>query len=462
MKKRLALLDSGWLTMETPETPMHVGGLMLYKVPDNAPESFMQDTLNWMMNVKEVARPFNRRLSSKLPMNLDAAWVEDHDIDMDYHIRHSALPRPGRIRELLALVSRLHAQRMDRAHPLWEAYLIEGIEGNRFALYVKIHHSLVDGVAAMRILQSRLGMAANEQLPPPWSAEWESLETRSEKRPKRKGPGLGESVKALGNVAVNLAKLAATPKESHVKSIYKAPATVLNKRVQPARRFVAQSWSLSRLKSVARHYDATLNDVVLAMCGGALREYLLGYATLPEHSLVANVPVSVRSADAADDGGNAISAVQVTLGTRIKSASARLRAIQESMQSAKDRLGAMSQIEIDTHTVMTNLPLLAGQVSRLDGRVPVLFNVVVSNVPGPREARYLNGAELLANYPASLIWHGYAMNITVQSYRDNLDFGVIACRESAPKVQRMLDFLEAALLDLESEMEMKKARSNTA
>ena len=150
------------------------------------------------------------------------------------------------------------------------------------------------------------------------------------------------------------------------------------------------------------------------------------------------------------------------MGTRIKSASARLRAIQESMQSAKDRLGAMSQIEIDTHTIMTNLPLLAGQVSRLDGRVPVLFNVVVSNVPGPREARYLNGAELLANYPASLIWHGYAMNITVQSYRDNLDFGVIACRESAPKVQRMLDFLEAALLDLESEMEMKKARRNTA
>ena len=264
------------------------------------------------------------------------------------------------------------------------------------------------------------------------------------------------------NAPGNLAKLAATPKESHVKSIYKAPATVLNKRVQPARRFVAQSWSLRRLKNVAKHYDCTLNDVVLAMCGGALREYLLGYATLPEYSLVANVPVSVRSADAADEGGNAISAVQVTLGTRIKSAPARLRAIQESMNAAKQRLGAMSKVEIDTHTIMTNLPLLAGQVSRLDGRVPVLFNVVVSNVPGPSEARYLNGAELLANYPASLIWHGYAMNITVQSYRDNLDFGVIACRESAPKVQRMLDFLEAALVDLEQDMKDKKLNEKAA
>lgn len=458
MKKRLALLDSGWLSMETPETPMHVGGLMLYEIPENASETFMQDTLAWLMNVKAVAKPFNKKLDSKLPLNLDAAWVEDHDIDMDYHIRHSALPRPGRIRELLALVSRLHAQRMDRQHPLWEATLIEGIEGNRFALYVKIHHSLVDGVAAMRILQNRLGMAAKDRVPPPWSAEWEKIEKKNAQKAKQNNPVHKrpptkplEAAKAMGNVALNLLKLAATPKDSHIKSIYKAPATVLNKRVHPARRFAAQSWSLSRLKAVAKQYDATLNDVVLAMCGGALREYMLGYAKLPEHSLVANVPVSVRSADAADDGGNAISAVQVTLGTRIKSAPARLAAIKESMQSAKDRLGAMSHVEIDTHTIMTNLPLLAGQVSRLDGRVPVLFNVVVSNVPGPREARYLNGAKLLANYPASLIWHGYAMNITVQSYCDNLDFGVIACRESAPKVQRMLDFLEAALVELETE-----------
>lgn len=454
MKKRLTLLDSGWLTMETPETPMHVGGLMLYALPDNAPDTYMQDMLNWLRDAKEVARPFNRKLHARLPMNLDAGWVDDHDIDMEYHVRHAALPKPGRIRELLSLISRVHAQRLDRNHPLWECYLIEGIEGNRFALYVKIHHSLVDGVAAMRILQSRLAMSADQKLPPPWSAEWEDIEREQNgkiKRTKLPVPSLGESIKALGNVAVNLAKLATTSKDSNVKSIYKAPPTVLNKRVHQARRFVAQSWSLSRLKAVAKQYDATLNDVVLAMCGGALREYLLGHSVLPAHSLVANVPVSVRSADQVDDGGNAISAVQVTLGTRIRSASVRIKAIQESMASAKQRLGDMSKVEIDTHTIMTNMPLLAGQVSGLDGRIPVLFNVVVSNVPGPREARFLNGAELLANYPASLIWHGYAMNITVQSYQDNLDFGIIACRESAPKVQRILDYLENALLELEQE-----------
>lgn len=451
MKKRLALLDSGWLTMETPETPMHVGGMMLYKIPDNAPDTFMQDMLKWMMDVKEVSKPFNRKLKSALPLNLDAGWVDEQDIDIDYHIRHSALPKPGRIRELLSLVSRLHAQRMDRQHPLWEVYLIEGIEGNRFAIYIKIHHSLVDGVAAMRILQSRFATSADQKLPPPWSAEWDDMQTRGDKPAKRKGPGMMDSLKAVRNVASNLARLAAMPRDSNVKGIYKAPSTVLNKRVRPARRFAAQSWNLTRLKSIAKAYDATLNDVVLAMCGGALREYLLGYATLPEHSLVANVPVSVRSNDQADDGGNAISTIQVTLGTKHKSAASRIRAIQESVSAAKQQLGAMNRVEIDTQTIMTNLPLLAGQVSGLDGRVPVMFNVVVSNVPGPKETLYLNGAELLANYPVSLIFHGYAMNITVQSYRDSLDFGVIACRESAPKVQRMLDFLELALCELEQE-----------
>jgi diacylglycerol O-acyltransferase len=243
-----------------------------------------------------------------------------------------------------------------------------------------------------------------------------------------------------------------------VKSIYKAPPTQLNKRIRQARRFAAQSWPLDRIRTVAKEYEATINDVVLAMCGGALRNYLSTYSTLPKNSLVANIPVSIRSSDAADDGGNAISALQVTLGTNIKSAKGRLDAVKESTNAAKARLSAMTKLEIEAHTILSNLPLLAGQVSGLDGRVPVLFNVVVSNVPGPQEALYLNGAELMAIYPVSLIWHGYAMNITVQSYNGNMDFGIIACRESAPKVQRMLDFLEDTLAEIEAESPARKKK----
>jgi diacylglycerol O-acyltransferase len=146
------------------------------------------------------------------------------------------------------------------------------------------------------------------------------------------------------------------------------------------------------------------------------------------------------------------------LGTNIKSARGRIEAIKESTQAAKQRMSAMTKLEIHAHTVLSNLPLLAGQVSGLDGRIPVLFNVVVSNVPGPQETLYMNGAELLALYPVSLIWHGYAVNITVQSYNGNMDFGIIACRESAPKVQRMLDFLENTLAEIEEESPARKVR----
>lgn len=468
MRKKLKLLDSGWLTMETPQTPMHVAGLMLLKVPEDAGPDYMQNMLRWMTESKEVSAPFNKRLASILPMNLDASWMTDQDVDLDYHIRHAALPKPGRVRELLALVSRIHAQHMDKNHPLWECYLIEGLEGNRFAIYFKIHHSLVDGVAGMRMVQSRLARSPHEKLPAMWSAEWDEL-IKKPARPISSGSKVNpaqamlDNLKAVGSAAIKLAKMGTTPLDSNVKSIYKAPATPINKRVSQARRFVAQSWSLDRVRKVAKEYDATINDVVLAMCGGALREYLNTYAGgLPKNSLVANIPVSIRSADAADDNGNAISALQVTLGTNIKSARSRIDAIKESTQAAKERLGSMNKLEINAHTVLSNLPLLAGQVSGLDGRIPVLFNVVVSNVPGPQETLYMNGAELLALYPVSLIWHGYAVNITVQSYNGNMDFGIIACRESAPKVQRMLDFLESTLVEIEEESPARKTRRKAA
>ncbi len=466
MGKKLKLLDSGWLTMETPQTPMHVGGLLLFKIPEDAGPDYMQNMLRWLMDTKELSKPFNRRLDGFLPMHLDASWATDRDVDIDYHVRHAALPKPGRVRELLALVSRLHAQHMDKNHPLWECYLIEGLEGNRFALYLKIHHSLIDGVAGMRMVQSRLARSAEERLPTLWSSEWDESQTKTA-RPmlaKAMSPvkAMGEGMKAMGSAAIKLAQMASTPMDSNVKSIYKAPPTQLNKRIRQARRFAAQSWPLDRIRKVAKEYDATINDVVLAMCGGALRNYLSTYSTLPKNSLVANIPVSIRSSDAADDGGNAISALQVTLGTNIKSAKGRLDAVKESTGAAKARLSAMTKLEIEAHTILSNLPLLAGQVSGLDGRVPVLFNVVVSNVPGPQEALYLNGAELMAIYPVSLIWHGYAMNITVQSYNGNMDFGIIACRESAPKVQRMLDFLEDTLAEIEAESPARKKKSSKA
>jgi diacylglycerol O-acyltransferase len=351
---------------------------------------------------------------------------------------------------LLALVSRLHAQRLDPSRPLWESYLIEGLEGNRFALYTKMHHSMVDGMAGMHLMQSRMASSADENLPAPWSGEWDKR-----KKPRKKNVAVAAKAGVLDGVgsvrrgAGQLVDLLRLPKESNVKTIYRAPKTVLNRRVTGARRFAAQSWSLPRIKAAAKKHNGTVNDIFLAMCGGAMRRYLESLDALPAEPLVAQVPVSLRSADQAEGGGNAITTVQVSLATHIASPLGRLVAIQESMQAVKTRLGEMQKADIDVYTVMTNMPLSLGQVTGLSGRVSPMFNLVISNVPGPKETLYFNGAELLASYPVSLVLHGYALNITVVSYKDSLEFGVIGCRDTLPHIQRFLDYFEASLAELE-------------
>ncbi|MBU84999.1 MULTISPECIES: wax ester/triacylglycerol synthase family O-acyltransferase [unclassified Alcanivorax] len=450
MARKLSIMDSGWLMMETRETPMHVGGLALFAIPEDAPSDYMESVYRFMVEVDGVCRPFSQKIQSRLPGRLDAAWVEDRNFDIDYHVRHSALPRPGRVRELLALVSRLHAQRLDPGRPLWESYLIEGLEGNRFALYTKMHHSMVDGMAGMHLMQSRMASSADENLPAPWSGEWDKR-----KKPRKKSVAVAAKAGVLdgaGSVrrgAGQLVDLLRLPKDSNVKTIYRAPKTVLNRRVTGARRFAAQSWSLPRIKAAAKKHNGTVNDIFLAMCGGAMRRYLETLDALPAEPLVAQVPVSLRSADQAEGGGNAITTVQVSLATHIASPLGRLVAIQESMQAVKTRLGEMQKSDIDAYTVMTNMPLSLGQVTGLSGRVSPMFNLVISNVPGPKDTLYFNGAELLASYPVSLVLHGYALNITVVSYKDSLEFGVIGCRDTLPHIQRFLDYFEASLAELE-------------
>ena len=448
MAKKLSIMDSGWLMMETRETPMHVGGLALFALPEDAPSDYMESVYRYLVEVDGICRPFNQKIQSHLPLHMDAAWVEDRNFDIDYHVRHSALPRPGRVRELLALVSRLHAQRLDPSRPLWESYLIEGLEGNRFALYTKMHHSMVDGVAGMYLMQSRMATSADERLPAPWSGEWDANKPAKAKATRAKAgamDGLGNVRKATGQ----LVDLLRQPKDSNVKTIYRAPKTLLNRRVTGARRFAAQSWSLSRIKEAGRRHGGTVNDIFLAMCGGALRRYLLTQDALPDAPLVAQVPVALRSADQAAEGGNAITMVQVSLGTHLADPQERLAAIQDSMMSVKKRLGLMQKAEIDVYTVLTNAPLSLGQITGLSGRVSPMFNLVISNVPGPKQSLYLNGAEMLASYPVSLVLHGYALNITVVSYKDSLEFGVIGCRDTLPHIQRFLDYFEASLAELE-------------
>ena len=443
--KPLGTVDSSFLLAENREMPMHTGGLMLFSYPEGVHEDWLHETMSGNDDPDAVQPPFNQKLAWPLRRLGLPHWVTDHDLDTHYHVRHSALPKPGRYREMFSLVSRLHSTRLHRDRPLWEAHIIEGVEEDRFALYVKTHHSMIDGVGAMRLLRTCLSSDPNERdMPAPWNMP----------RPRRQNvesPDARGAVAATAGAMEGVLKFASAVRHRDKHGMiapFQTPLTILNGRVTGSRRLVAQSWSLSRVKNVAKALNATVNDIFLAMSGGALRRYLIDQDALPEEPLTAMTPVSFRPADA-DIEGNSFSVVFATLATEIADPLDRLRAIQKSMGEAKRLLKGMNSADIPIFTSIVALPVLVPHLLRLSGRTRPTFNVTVSNVPGPRERLYWNGAPLEGMYPLSIVTHGQALNITVTSVGDSLDVGIVACRRSVPSAQRLIDHLEEALVELE-------------
>jgi len=443
--KPLGTVDTSFLLAENRMMPMHTGGLMLFSYPEGVHEDWLHQTLSGNDDPEAVQYPFNQKLAWPLRRLGLPHWVLDDNLDTQYHVRHSALPKPGRYREMFSLVSRLHSTRLHRDRPLWEAHIIEGVEESRFALYIKTHHSMIDGVGAMRLLRACLSADPNERdMPAPWNMP----------RPRRQpsaSPDPRGAVAATAGAMGGVLKFAAAVRHRDKHGMiapFQTPLTILNGRVTGSRRLVAQSWSLLRIKTVAKALNATINDVVLAMSGGALRRYLIDQGALPDEPLTAMTPVSFRPADA-DIEGNSFSVVFASLATELGDPLDRLRAIQNSMGEAKRLLRGMNAADIPIFTTIVALPVLVPHLLRLSGRTRPTFNVTVSNVPGPQEQLYWNGAPLEGMYPLSIVTHGQALNITVTSCGDSLDFGIVACRRSVPSAQRLIDHLDEALVELE-------------
>ncbi len=442
--RALGTVDMSFLLAESRKMPMHTGGLLLFSYPEGAHEHWLHETLSGIHDPDAVQSPFNQKLRWPMSRGGLPHWVTDHELDVDYHVRHSAVAKPGRYREMFSLVSRLHSTRLHRDRPLWEAHIIEGVEDNRFAIYVKTHHAMVDGVGAMRMLRSFMSSDPNKRdMPAPWN-------TPRPKRAPRANDGETQSLLAATTGAIaGVARYArGLMRDKGMVGPFQTPHTMLNGRVSGSRRFVAQSWSLARIKKVAKALDATVNDIVLAMSGGALRRYLIDNDRLPDQALTAMTPVSFRPADAEAEG-NSFSVVFASLATDVGDPLSRLRAIQRSMGEAKGLLRSMNSSEIPIFTTVVALPVLVPYLVKTAGRSRPTFNVTVSNVPGPRERLYWNGAPLEGMYPLSIVTHGQALNITVTSVADSMDFGIIACRRSVPSAQRLIDHLESALADLE-------------
>jgi diacylglycerol O-acyltransferase len=395
--------------------------------------------------------PFNQRLQRRGGMWF---WDEDREFDVESHFYHLALPKPGRIRELLALVSKLHGNLMDRTKPLWETYLIDGLEDGRVALYSKIHHALVDGVAANRMLMRQMSESPDDRsLTPLWAMERKKREAAEDEN--KTGPFAvmaqamamaREQLGALPTVAREVVRTIRARKDPDNVTTFSAPRSILNQRISGARRFAAQSYSFKRMRTAGKALGATVNDMALAMCASALRRYLQDLEALPEKPLVAMVPVSLRRDDS--DSGNQVAMVLTSLATHIADPRERFDSIFRSMKNSKERFARMSQLETMNYLAVIMAP---SSLNMATGIAPTWqpFNITISNVPGPKKTLYFNGARMDGTYPVSIVLDGQALNITLTSYGDDMEIGLIACRRTLPHMQKLLQYLEDALVELE-------------
>jgi WS/DGAT/MGAT family acyltransferase len=452
----MPVTDSMFLLAESRERPMHVGGLQLFELPDGAGPDYVSDFHRQLLSLVDVRPLFRRRPRGPVSTVGQFAWSNDDQLDLEYHVRLSGLPRPGRVRELLELTSRLHGSLLDRHRPLWEFTVVEGLEGNRFATYTKVHHALVDGVSALRLVQSALSEDPSDMnVRPVWSPKVRT-DAMGAGRPSSDGgfdpvravTDFAKEVRGFGSATAKLVNEAF--REQSATLSFQAPRSMFNAPITGARRFAAQGWPLDRVKAVGKAAGATMNDVMLAMCSGALRRYLLDLGALPEKPLVAAIPMSLRSGSSV--GGNALGIILCNLATDQSDAGDRLATIHDSMLKGKQVYHGMSRLQITALSALPLIPLAIGTIPGLTRVTPPAFNVLISNVPGPRSPLYWNGARMQGVYPLSIPYEGQALNITVTSYAGSLEFGLTGCRRTVPHLQRLLGLLEESLADLEKDV----------
>jgi WS/DGAT/MGAT family acyltransferase len=468
--QQLTGLDASFLAMETPAMYGHIGSICVLD-PTTAPTPITLASVTDLVESRlHMIPPFRRRLVD-VPLGLDMPyWIEDPDFDIEYHVRELALPAPGDDAQLAEQAARLHARHLDRRRPLWELYLIHGLAGGKMAMYTKVHHAAIDGVSGNDILTALLDLS-------PEGRPAEDVPARvTEQAPSAIEMLLRSAVSLAGHPArgvrvtytlarslPGMASAAALPRIPGLDRFFgressvllgtatglRAPATPFNKPIGPHRRWAFCSVPFEDVRAVKNASGVTVNDVVMALCAGALRRWLDDHDALPEAPLVSAVPVSVRTDEQAGTGGNRVSMMMAALPTNLDDPAERLQASHESMRAAKEQHGAMPA-DLLTDVAQFAMPALAGQAARVAARLRLLerispFNLIISNVPGPNVDLYYAGAKLERYYPLSAIAEGQGLNITVMSYGGALHFGLIADRDLVPDLDVMAGYIEDEL-----------------
>jgi len=464
--KQLSGLDASFLYLETPEMPMHVGALHVYELPAGYKGRFVRDLRKHVASRLPLMGPLRRRLWW-MPLNLaNPAWV-DAEPDLDKHIVEIKLPKGSGQAELEAKVAELHPVLLDRSRPLWKFHVLEGLAPGprgekRVGLYAQVHHAAVDGQAAVALANALLDVS-----PKPRSITASARPKREKKLElgmvEMLGGAVGHQVQqvaqmlralpgAMGTLSGAATQALSRATKSKSANLALAPRTRLNASVSAGRAFTGVSLPLAELKALGRRHGATLNDLVLWLCSTALRRHFARHGPLPRKSMMAAVPISLRE-QGDTTANNQASITLVSLGTNIADPGRRLAHIKAATAAMKATMGSVKSLlptdfpSLGVPWVMEAAAALYGRAKVAD-RLPPLANVAISNVPGPLMPLYMAGAKILDIYPTSIVVHGVALNITVQSYNEALDFGLMSCAKAMPEVRELGEAIRVAFDDL--------------
>ncbi len=481
--RQLSGLDASFLYLETAQMPMHVGALHIFELPASYRGDFAADMRTHMAARLPLAPALRRKLAW-MPLNLaPPAWV-DADPDLDEHIVAIGLPAGSGQAELEAQVGRLHPVLLERDRPLWKFHVFTGLEPGpegekRYAMYTQLHHAAVDGQAAVALAQAildlgpepreilqraprekkgQLGIA--EMLRGALANQWQQVSNLVKALPSAVGAisqmaaqSAGDAASGTVEAVVSRVKGRASARAKSVSNLGLAPRTRLNSTVSNTRAFAGVSLPLAELNAARRRHHASLNDAVLTICSGALRRFFGKHGPLPRKSMVAAVPISLRAkGDTASN--NQASMSFITLGTHIADPAQRLAHVMAATAAMKNTLGSVKGLlptdfpALGVPWLMQGMTALYGRANIAD-RIPPIANLTISNVPGPTVPLYMAGAKMLTNYPTSIVVHGVALNITVQTYNESLEVGIIACARAMPEVAELAAHIETAFVELQ-------------
>ena len=456
--QRVSGPDAAFLYGETRSWHMHVSSILMAD-PSTAPHGFTVERLreNTAKRIEQV--PQFRWRVVEVPFGIDnPVFVEDPTFDIDYHVRHVAVPPPGGPRQLGELVGDLASYKLDRTRPLWEFWLIEGLEDGQVAVLAKVHHAIIDGVSGADLATVLLDLEPDPPDPPtPIRPHGERVPSPPELLARAAVTNMvmpwrtaqfGAQLVRQGRTFLRFRSRPNSP-----PAPFSAPRTSFNGRISPNRRFAYTTLPLGTMKAVKNAFGVKLNDVVLAVCAGALRRYLQERDELPEQPLVAQVPVSTRTEETKDDVGVQVAAMFASLETHVEDPVERLLAIHAGTTGAKEMQQAMAADKIMnlTDTMSPALVGLAARMytgARLEDRTPPVFNLIISNVPGPPFDLYMAGARITGIYPMGPLLYGAGLNITVMSNATGVDFGVLTCRDVMRDPWVIADALASSLDEL--------------